>query len=206
MNKSWQTVVSEMRAVLQTVEAHHGPQDMPSELTTSLCGSVKAVASFPVSNIGQLAEKMNILIEQYGIEDFGSGGEAQYVYDDIRRLANRAKASPEWLSSLNAYNAAREAERAWDAETISPHFLGIEPENVTKWRAASEPITPAMWAESERLMDVRCQAEEALIACPSPDAAAFALKYLIAHSDGRETDCWDEVLEAEARLFSGRAG
>jgi hypothetical protein len=49
---------------------------------------------------------------------------------------------------------------------------------------------------------VRSAAEDALMAIPSPDAAAFAFKHIVAHGEGRQTDCWNTMLANEARQFA----
>jgi len=102
--------------------------------------------------------------------------------------------SAQWRAALKAYRAARSDEVAHDLAT------GIE-----AWRAAldmADTIAPEVWAESERLQDLTADAEDALMAIPSPSAGAFAFKCLIAKGDKRETDCWDEMLEAEAKRFA----
>jgi len=93
----------------------------------------------------------------------------------------------EWSYLRTAYEQARSAERAYDAENIDPKVDRLEdiPHDVSE--------------ESERLADVRDAAEDALMAYPAPDAAGFALKYMIAHGAGRYTDCWNGLLEADAR-------
>lgn len=118
-----------------------------------------------------------------------------------------APAAPEsyWAALLAVYQAAHAAEFAYDAKVIDPHFVGVDRSNDEAWRRAATPITQAMWDELERPMDARLDAEAALLECPSPDANAFALKYTIVHGNGRDISRWDDVLEAEARQFSGRA-
>jgi hypothetical protein len=60
-------------------------------------------------------------------------------------------------------------------------------------------------AELERLGDLRSAAEDLLMECPSPDASAFATKYLVAHAGGRDIDAWGAIFEAEARQFADLA-
>lgn len=81
-----------------------------------------------------------------------------------------------------------------------------------RWRTARKAYEAAKVAEDaaghdvgDAPADVRYAAEEALMAVPSPDAAAFALKYLIAHGGGRQTDCWTAMLDSEAKRFGGVA-
>lgn len=113
--------------------------------------------------------------------------------------------SDRWAFLLAAYSEARAAEAAYDHGTIGPFFAGVDTNDQTAWRKAAEPITDEMWDTLERLSDQRLDAEKALMECPSPNASGFALKYLIAYGNGREIDCWDDLLEAEAKQFSGRA-
>lgn len=72
--------------------------------------------------------------------------------------------------------------------------------------AAAAALAGADGAEMEQLDDALAAAEDALMATPSPDAAAFALKYRIAKGGGRETGCWDAMLDAEAERFAGMEG
>lgn len=109
-----------------------------------------------------------------------------------------------WAALLTIYHDAHAAEFAYDATVINPHFVGVDRSNDEAWRKAAAPITQAMWDELERLMEARLDAEAGLLECPSPDANAFALKYMIVHGNGRDINRWDDMLEAEARLFSGR--
>ncbi|QUT04825.1 hypothetical protein KFK14_17565 [Sphingobium phenoxybenzoativorans] len=102
--------------------------------------------------------------------------------------------SLQWEAALTAYRAARTAEMAHDIAT------GID-----AWRAtpdAPDYIAPEVWAEADRLQDITADAEEALMAIPSPSAGAFAFKYLIAKGDKRGADCWDAMFEAEAKRFA----
>ncbi|MCC4252244.1 hypothetical protein LL251_07390 [Sphingobium naphthae] len=116
-----------------------------------------------------------------------------------------APVSERWSALLSAYREAQAAEDAYDQGVIEPFFGGIDKNDQEAWRKAAKPITRAMWDHLECLGDERLAAEKALMECPSPDASAFALKYVIAHGNGREADCWDDLLEAEAKQFGGRA-
>jgi hypothetical protein len=94
-----------------------------------------------------------------------------------------------WATLHAAYLAADLAERDFDAAHID---------------SALPPVPRAAWDESNRLADARHSAEAALMAQPCPDGLAFARKYLVAHGGGRDTDCWDSMMEAEAqRLLAG---
>lgn len=111
----------------------------------------------------------------------------------------------EWERRLTAFDAARATEQAYDDIHINPHFEGVDPDDREAWLVAAAAITTEMWQETERLQELREEAEDFLMDWPSPDAKAFAFKYLVGHGNGRETDGWDEMLEAEALRFSGRA-
>jgi Zn ribbon nucleic-acid-binding protein len=84
------------------------------------------------------------------------------------------------------YETALAEERAFDARDMPAPFF------------TSEEVA----LESDRLAEIRCGIEDALMACPSPDASAFAFKYLVARGDGRDTDCWNDMLQDEARRFA----
>lgn len=94
-----------------------------------------------------------------------------------------ATARSEWDEALAEYEAAVEDDKGISA--------------ADKVRSVSDD------APSQ---DRISKAEDALMAIPSPDAAAHAIKHLIAHGGGRETDCWDAMLEIEARRFSNWEG
>lgn len=79
----------------------------------------------------------------------------------------------DWQNARRAYEAARAAELAADDGDAD-----------------------------DRLGDARYAAEDVLMAIPSPDASAFAFKYLVAHGGRRETDCWNEMLDTEAKRFT----
>lgn len=92
-----------------------------------------------------------------------------------------------WQKLVDTYDAALAAEVAF----IQNH--------------GGSSLTTEAVAEDTRLTDIRSDAEDAVMAFPSPDASAFAIKYLIAKGDRREMDCWNNLLEAEAKRFAGRA-
>lgn len=96
--------------------------------------------------------------------------------------------APTFADLRATYEAALAAERAHDQIC---------------WPAESHGLPSSdMEAENDRLTDERYRVEDRLMAMPSPDPAAFAFKYLVAHGGGRETDCWDGMLEEEARRLS----
>ncbi|WCT75013.1 hypothetical protein PQ455_07295 [Sphingomonas naphthae] len=107
-------------------------------------------------------------------------------------------ADPTWIAVKLAYLSAAYAERAFDSAHINVcgfRDLPIGPER----SALVEAVPGGVWGESQRLQDVRTDAEDRLMAIPSPDAAAFAFKFLVARAQGRGADGWDAMLEAEAR-------
>lgn len=80
-----------------------------------------------------------------------------------------------------------------------------------EWRAAQGATAAASLAgadedEVERLDDAKAAAEDALMATPSPDAAAFALKYRIARRGGHDADRWNNMLDAEVAHFAEMEG
>ncbi len=104
-----------------------------------------------------------------------------------------------WPQLLAAYRAAKEAEDAYNAKYFAPYLdhLPVGPER----NAAVDAIPVEHEEEADRLIKARYDAEDPLMDCPSPDLRAFAIKYLIAHGGGRDTDCWDDMLEEEAKRF-----
>lgn len=119
-------------------------------------------------------------IEQDGFTASYSAEGIRPVMDDAARFAS-AERSPtrlhsEWATARAAYVVAREGENEADA-------------------AGDQEA-------AERWLVRRSNAEDALMAIPSPDAAAFAFKFLIAHGGRRGTDCWNGLLEREAFAFA----
>jgi len=104
-----------------------------------------------------------------------------------------------WDNAKAVYVAARAEEVAYDADHCSI------PDKDPNRSAMIQAIPASVWAESERLGQVVSDAEDAVMDIPSPDAAAFAFKCRIAHGDGRETDCWNDMLDAEAKRFAEEA-
>jgi hypothetical protein len=105
-----------------------------------------------------------------------------------------------WDVAKAAYTAAKAIEAAFDAENCSiPDNIPDGPERT----AAFNTIPASIWDESQRLGDIVSDAEDVLMDIPSPDIAAHFFKRLVAHGDGRETDCWNAMLDAEAKRFAG---
>lgn len=105
-----------------------------------------------------------------------------------------------WQALLETYQARLRDERAFYAANIAPFVdhLGVGPER----SAAIDAIQKEIWAEDERLSELRCAAEDPLMDCSSPDASAFAFKFLVAYGDGRDANGWNDMLEAEARRLA----
>jgi hypothetical protein len=111
-----------------------------------------------------------------------------------------------WSTALAAYLAAKAAEDTYDRDHYMPAFR--------RWNAAANKyglanvpadhlIPDEVDAAIDRLQNLRFNAEDALMGIPSPDAVAFAQKFLIAHGEGRDANGWDDMLEAEARRLIG---
>lgn len=99
-----------------------------------------------------------------------------------------------------AYETAKAAEDAYDAEHVD-RFITVD-EIGPERNAQIKAIPDEVWTESSRLQEIRFDAEDAVFGLPSPDAAGFALKVLIARGEGRENNGYDDQLEEEARRFS----
>ncbi|NML88732.1 hypothetical protein HHL26_06580 [Sphingobium sp. TB-6] len=103
----------------------------------------------------------------------------------------------EWNRRLAAFDEARAADIA------HAKLRGID------WSSTKEQLdagyanaSKEVLEEDDRLGEVACQAEDALMEWPSPDAAAFALKVLLAHD--RNIGRYEEIIHEEAKRFSGR--
>ena len=128
-------------------------------------------------------EPMNMMST---IEAAASGANVELVTDKSR-----------WEALLASYRAARAAEDDYAERVWEPAWEAREP--------GTNKVEDSIDAELERLGDLRSAAEDLLMECPSPDASAFATKYLVAHAGGRDIDAWDAMLEAEARQFADLA-
>lgn len=106
-----------------------------------------------------------------------------------------------WDRALAAYRAAKADDEAHTAAHIDPPLKGFTPGTPIP-KAALDAIPPRVWDEAQRLTEVLSRAEDVLMDIPSPHAAAFAFKVVVAHGDGRETDYWNPMLEAEAKRFA----
>ena len=101
-------------------------------------------------------------------------------------------ADPTFVRVRAQYEAAFAAERAHDATFApAPSFAYVSYEAEI---------------EAERLISVRYLLENVLMDIPSETLTDFAFKYLVAHGDGRDTDCWNGMLEEEAQRFAAIGG
>lgn len=142
-----------------------------------------AALEMPSPHHGALLWKMQYFLApgEDGWNDQYTADALKPLFDDVARFA-ASEASPtrlhsEWASARAAYVVAREfeAEAEADGKTDADAY--------------------------DRCVKRRYLAEEALMEIPSPDAAAFAFKFLVAKGGGRHTDCWDDMLETEAKRF-----
>lgn len=149
--------------------------------------AVDAAIEMPAPHHGALLWKM-----QYFLAPGEDGWNDQYradvlkpLFDDVARFAaserSPTRLDSEWASARAAYVEAREWENQVEADDqVDAYAL-------------------------DRCVKRRDQAEDALMSIPSPDANAFAFKFLVAKGGGRFTDCWDDMLETEAMRFGQEA-
>lgn len=144
--------------------------------------AIEAALEMPSPHMNALLWKL-----QYFLEIEADGYTASWradgikpLFDDVARFAaserSPTRRDSEWATARATYVVAREGEQAAGAVNDV--------------------------AGEERWTTRRYEAEDALMAIPSPDASAFAFKFMVAKGGGRETDCWDEMLEREALLFA----
>ena len=104
-----------------------------------------------------------------------------------------------FAQARDAYLAAKQVCDDYDVANGMVSDLPAGPER----SAVFDAIPRATWDAAEKLADLRYAAEDALMAAPCPNGTAFALKYLVAFGGGRQTDCWDSLLEREAVRLLG---
>jgi len=110
-----------------------------------------------------------------------------------------AQSGSDWEALAAAYHAALAVENAYEQQfCLIDDALPVGPER----SAAVDAVPSHHWAEIERLAQLRIDAEQKLLNCPSPTASAFALKVLVCRGGGREFNAIDEVLEREATRFA----
>lgn len=169
--------------VMPEGEARDAVRDAIHDNDEEYNAAIDAALEMPAPHHGALLWKMQYFLAagDDGFNDQYRADSLNPLFDDVARFA-AAERSPtrlhsEWATARAAYVVAREweAEAEADGKTDSDAY--------------------------DRCVKRRCLAEEALMEIPSPDASAFAFKFLIAKGGGRETDCWDDMLETEAKRF-----
>lgn len=115
-------------------------------------------------------------------------------------LASPAAASPmdPWQKAMARFEAAQAAERAYESEIWDPAYTAGH-------------LSDEIDAELVRLMDRRCEAEEALIATPAPQLSAVVWKIEYARARWAEFEGWPEnwwrhVLMDLSRLDAAQGG
>ncbi|MEN2746454.1 hypothetical protein [Sphingomonas sp. T9W2] len=144
--------------------------------------AIDAALGMPSPHMGALLWKLQYFleIEPDGYTASWRADAIKPLFDDVARFASTERSptrlDSEWATARATYVVAREGEEAAGAVNDV--------------------------AGEERWTKRRYAAEDALMAIPSPDASAFAFKFMVAKGGGRETDCWDAMLEQEALLFA----
>lgn len=145
--------------------------------------AINAALEMPAPHMGALLWKLQyfLQIESDGYTASWRADGIKPLFDDVARFASTerqpTRLDSEWATARAAYVEARE------------------------WEAQAEADGQTDADAYDRCMKRRYQAEDALMEIPSPDASAFAFKFLVAKGGGRETDCWDDMLETEAKRF-----
>lgn len=102
----------------------------------------------------------------------------------------------DWGTAMSLFARAREAEVAFDLQTWKPAFDAE--------RSGGSKIPDAVDAQSERLTDLRCDAEEALVHTPAPSLSAVIWKLDYGHKRWEDSewpdDWWDAVMSDLRRL------
>ena len=163
-------------------EGRNAVQDACRVNDGEYAAAINAALVMPSPHMGALLWKLQhfLAIEPDGYTASWRADGIKPLFDDVARFAS-AERSPtrldsEWATARAAYVVAREGEQAAGAVNDV--------------------------AGEERWTKRRYAAEDALMVIPSPDASAFAFKFMVAKGGGRETDCWDAMLEQEALLFA----
>ena len=184
--------LTSIRSTVNALYARHAATDDPAAKATLNSeiiaaeerqdAAYSAAFEMPSPHMAALLWKMQevLEIEPDGFTASYSAAGIKPVMDDAARFAS-AERSPtrlhsEWATARATYVVAREGEEAAGA--------------------ANDVASEERWTKR------RYAAEDALMAIPSPDASAFAFKFMVAKGGGRETDCWDAMLEQEALLFA----
>jgi len=87
----WERAISDFHAASDNLKRTPGDDETVYEAaTTLLCDTLRAVSAYPVTTIGMLQEKLDLLVTEYGIDDMGAGDEFHHIYADVKRLAGAA--------------------------------------------------------------------------------------------------------------------
>jgi hypothetical protein len=164
-------------------------EDYTNEESDAVCAvampALETLIETPAPDLHALAIKIEEMRrDQREIQDENIDA----ILADVRRFAasNATQQSPRTSNTAPAWERAK-AEYLAAKAALDAYDDGV-PGNDDK--------------EADRLTDVRSAAEDALMAIPSPDAAAFAFKHIVAHGEGRETNCWNTMLSNEAQRFA----
>lgn len=122
-------------------------------------------------------------------------------------MASTAHAVPDalspWQTAMHRFEQAREAETSFDIRVWTPAYEASEMDEC--------PIPDDVDAELTRLTDLRCLAEDALIATPAPNlpAAIWKIEYARdrwADFDGWPQSWWQHVMMDLTRLAASMGG
>jgi hypothetical protein len=199
MTAQWKSVVADLRAALQEIEEQRGPHDIPDELMTKVVDANRAMMSFPVTSIAMLAEKMDLLVEQFGVDDLGNGDEGSHIYADILRLAGRSEHlgnddDAEIVSAWSRFRTARAEIDAMPAEQCGKLF--------------DSPAEKRLWGEVDGA-EITIHAQPARTLRGLKIKLLSSLCHVIEEADGEQAAraattadliAMDEDLEWKARL------
>lgn len=112
-------------------------------------------------------------------------------------------APSQWQIAMHRFDAARAAETAYDNQVWMPAYQAAEMD--------ANPIADAIDAELNRLTDLRCEAEEQIIAMPSPHLSGVVWKMEYARVRWEDFDSWPDawwssILGDMARLNAKQGG
>lgn len=143
-----------------------------------------------------------------------AAAEDKSQWDRLLAAYDRAKAAEDHYDR-SVWTPAYEADNAEEARQGNP-WPGVDAgrDAIARYRARkAEPawrepqnLTTEINDEFDRLVAIRCEAEGPLMACPAPDAKAFARKIQIAFADDRAAYHFIDDLLADAARILGREG
>lgn len=105
---------------------------------------------------------------------------------DVLSALTAAVAAPDpvWTRAMQTFEASRAREVEYDRVVWMPAYREHE--------TGGLPVSAQVDAEMERLMEVRCDAEDALIATPAPSLSATIWKIQYARKRWEEHDDWPD--------------